>query len=284
MTVGWLLDANVFDSYHDELAAAVVRNGYAVKSINRPNPPYNWDDTGLAYRKAFSKGACVVTHADIDLVSRVLANGDWTPGAFATVGNFYCSHYFSHYGRFLLNHDYVMLPFAELKRREDFLFKTLGRKGRIFIRPDSPLKLFTGLIASKNTFDRDLEFMSFYEFPVESLVVVSSPKEITAEWRFVIANQSIVAGSQYKERDKLIASANYDEFAHALAQEILATGFVPDPVWVMDICRTTDGRYHLLEIGGFSFANLYGCNKEAVVISVSEVAAEIYSRKHAKIQ
>lgn len=36
MNVGWPLDASVFDAYHDELAAAVVRNGFEVKSISRP--------------------------------------------------------------------------------------------------------------------------------------------------------------------------------------------------------------------------------------------------------
>lgn len=40
MTVGWLIDACVFDSYHDELAAAVTRNGHEVVSVNRPNPPF----------------------------------------------------------------------------------------------------------------------------------------------------------------------------------------------------------------------------------------------------
>ena len=53
----------------------------------------------------------------------------------------------------------------------------------------------------------------------------------------------------------------------------LAVGYVPDPVWVMDICKTTDGEYHLLEIGVFSFANLYKCNKDSVVTAVSEIAA-----------
>jgi len=31
--------------------------------------------------------------------------------------------------------------------------------------------------------------MAFYGFPVESLVVVSSPKQIPTEWRFVVADK-----------------------------------------------------------------------------------------------
>lgn len=56
LSVGWILDAIAFDSYHDELAAAVTRNGHSVVSIKRPNPPYQWDDTGNSYRKAFPPG------------------------------------------------------------------------------------------------------------------------------------------------------------------------------------------------------------------------------------
>ena len=79
MNVGWLLDASVFDEYHDELADAIVRNGFEARSINWPNPPYGWDDTESSYRKAFPAGACVVTHADIDLVNRVLHDARWIP-------------------------------------------------------------------------------------------------------------------------------------------------------------------------------------------------------------
>ncbi|MDB5384367.1 MAG: hypothetical protein JWM11_13 [Planctomycetaceae bacterium] len=276
MSVGWLLDASVFDVYHDELAAAVVRNGDQVKSLNRPNPPYGWDDTGSAYRKAFPVGSCVVTHADIDLVQRVLADGCWTPGAFATIDHFSCVHYFSHFGRFLLNQDYAMLPFAELSRCSEFLFDTFGRDGRMFVRPDSPLKLFAGLVVSRETFAKDLDFMAFYSFPPESLVVVSSPKTIVKEWRFVVAEQSIVASSQYKEGAESMARSGADDEAVGLANAILALGYSPDPVWVMDICETSDGRYHLLEIGGFSFANLYGCDKDAVVKAVSRMAQRVH--------
>ncbi len=48
-----------------------------------------------------------------------------------------------------------------------------------------------------------------------------------------------------------------DSGAAALANEILKGGYAPDPVWVMDICETAEHEYRLLEIGGFSFSNLY---------------------------
>jgi len=40
----------------------------------------------------------------------------------------------------------------------------------------------------------------------------------------------------------------------------------------MDICKTADNSYHLLEIGGFSFSDLYACNMSDVVAAVSAAA------------
>ena len=281
MTVGWLIDASVFDTYHDELCTAVSQQGYSVVSINRPNPPYGWDDVD-SYRKAFPKGACVIAHADIDLVSRIAEAKLWTPGVFGTAPHFFCSHYYAHFGRFLLNRDYVMLPYSELPRCRDFLFDTLGRDDRLFVRPDSPLKIFTGSTISRSTFDRDFEFMGFYDFPTESLVVVSSPKAIAAEWRYVVADGKIVSGSQYVEHGAEGSVPTTDPCALDFAKAVVASGYQPDPVWVLDVCRTDDGGYHLLEIGGFSFSNLYGCDKEAVVQAVSAVAASIHRSKGRK--
>lgn len=274
--VSWLLDAEVFD-YHEELAAEIVRQGFQCRSINAPNPPYRWEDVDNAYRRLFPPGACVVTHADIELVTRVQREALWTPGAFATIAHFYCSYYYPHLRRFLLNEDHAFLPFAELCSREEELFERFGRAGRIFVRPDSPLKLFTGMVAARETFPRDVEFMGFYEFPADSPVVVSSPKSIEREWRFVIADGRVVTGCEYKEGEVFSARPAVAGPAVALAEAVLQTGFEPDPVWVLDVCATAEGDFRLMEIGGFSFANLYACDKRAVVSAVSAVAARVHA-------
>ena len=190
--------------------------------------------------------------------------------------NFFCSSYACHYGQYLLNRAYVMLPFGELDRRKEFLFDVFGRDRRIFIRPDSPLKLFTGQVASREKFASDLEYMAWYEFPPSSIVLVSSPREILAEWRFVVSRGRIVTGCQYKLDGKLDYRPEYDHAALELAQAIANVDYEPDPAWVMDICKTSDNAYHLLEIGGFSFADLYVCDKSKVVAAVSAAAAEAW--------
>jgi hypothetical protein len=279
--VGWLIDADMFDRYRDLLVAAIHDQGHVAKLIHAPSPPFRWDDVGCSYRETFPADACVICHGDIELVTRIHHERRWTPGAFSTVENFTWSNYACHYGRFLLNRDYIMMPFGELDRCKDFLFDTVGRDHRIFIRPDSPLKLFTGQIAARGTFSADLDFMSFYEFPANSMVVVSSPKTILKEWRFVVGKAKVVAGCQYKNGNTFDYHPDYDCDAFDLAKSIATIDYEPDPVWVMDICQTSDNSYHLLEIGGFSFSDLYACNMADVVAAVSAAAHAMWQCKYA---
>jgi len=271
MKVGWLIDPDMFGHYRDPLVASIRAEGHCVELIHAPQPPYRWDDAGCTYRDAFPKDACVIALGDIDLVTRIHRERRWSPGAFCTVENFVCSHYYCWLGKYLLNRDYIMLPFGELERQKEFLFRTVGNDGRVFIRPDSPLKLFTGQVARRETFSADLEFMGFYEFPENSLVVVSSVRHIENEWRFVVANRQVIAGCQYKNNGRLDCQPRYDQAALELAHAIASGDFEPDPVWVIDICRSED-TYHLLEIGGFSFADLYACDMTAIVKGVSAAA------------
>ena len=123
--------------------------------------------------------------------------------------------------------------------------------------------------------------MGFYEFPANSLVVVSSPKTIINEWRFVVANGKVVAGCQYKHGDDFDYRPDYDGNAFDLATSIAAIDYEPDPVWVMDICKISDNSYHLLEIGGFSFADLYACNMPDVVAAASAAAKAVWQKAYA---
>lgn len=275
--VHWLLDANVFHEYHDDLVAAIVRHGDAVESINRPDPPYRWDDAPNRYRDCFPDGACVITHADIDLVRRVRQDRRWTPGVFASEENFYWSTYFPHFEKFLLNRDHLMLPFVELSGRRNELFDRFGRNEKIFVRPDSPLKIFSGQLASLATFEKDLDFMAFYDFPHASPVVVSSPKGIRGEWRVVVAGREPVAASHNVDQGQKISAPCHSAELFDFAQSILDSGYAPDPVWIMDICQTDDHSLHLLEIGMFSCSNLYGCDKDLVVKAVSRAAQSVHT-------
>ena len=282
MNVGWLIDAGIFDACRDDLVEAIRSEGHSVVQVEAPRPGYTWDDAGCSYRDVFPQGSCVVVHGDIDLSLRVRCEGCWTPGAFCSVENFECSTYYLRFGERLLNPRHIMLPFAELEHRLDFLLGEIGEDGRIFVRPDSPLKLFTGQIVHSDTRADDLEVLGFYDFPRESKVVVSAPRQITEESRFLVVDRRVVAGSTYKIDGEECRIPDYDQEAVALAQEVASSDWQPDPVWVIDVCRTVDGSVHLLEIGAFSFADLYACDKSVVAREVSRAAWDVWVSENAE--
>lgn len=276
MKVNWIIDADMFPLYREELVEVIERQGHNVKLIQCPSPPYRWDDVGCSYRETFPQEACVVAHGDIELVTRIQRERRWVPGAFCSVDNYRCSDYVCWLGDLWINRDYTMLPFGDLRRQRDFLIERFGNDGQVFVRPDSPLKLFTGQIVSDSNFEDDMEFMGFYDFPKSSLVVVSSPKKIIEEWRFAVVEGEIIAGCKYADTTGQNYQSEYPEEALKLASRTAEREPKPDPVWIVDICRTSNGELHLLEIGGFSFADLYACDKAAIVEAVSATALSVW--------
>jgi len=59
---------------------------------------------------------------------------------------------------------------------------------------------------------------------------------------------------------------------------VAGQAFQPDRTWVFDVCRTSENELRLLEIGSFSFADLYACDLAAVVRAISRLAFEDWER------
>ena len=57
------------------------------------------------------------------------------PGAWCDPANLDCSCYFAHFGRYLLNQNYAILPGVEAVRQRDWLYEVLGRDDEVFARP-----------------------------------------------------------------------------------------------------------------------------------------------------
>lgn len=277
MNVNWLVESEVFLEYEDELADAITQTGRIVKRTPDLGLQYRWQDFPDLYRRLFPENACVVFHGSIGLASELSRDAPWRPTTFCSWENYDCHVYYCRLADYLLNSDYVILPFGELKRRQQFLFDAVGDGARLFVRPNSVRKSFTGQSATSATFDQDIEVMGFYDVPPEALVLVSAAKEITHEWRFVAADKQIVAGTQYKVDGNLVASPDTTPESRLLAEQVAAQDFQPDPVWTIDICRTASGEHRLLEIGSFSCSDLYACDKRAVVEAVSAVASRRWS-------
>lgn len=229
---------------------------------------------------------CVVFYGSLNLGKQLQKQKGWIPGVYCNFQNLCCIVYYSHWGKYLLNRDYIILPLMEIKRRKDYIYKTLGIDDCIFIRPDSGSKTFTGQILIKEEADKELGILEGYAGkPSDQIIaIISTPKIIYAEWRFVIVNKKVVAQSQYRRtvEDNIVGQSieiglNIKEGcsvgARILAEKIANEEWQPDKAYTLDICQDPEG-YWLLEANSFSCSGLYACNPEDVVREISKIALD----------
>jgi hypothetical protein len=269
MKASWLLETDVFHENLKEMVKEIKQQGMRVEIAS-----YLATTSDKTYLNLFDENDCVIYYGSLNFANQVKREAKWIPGVYYNKKAFNCSSYYPELAQVVpvINAwKYVMLPYADLLRQEKFLFETLGEDGCVFVRPDSGAKPFTGQLVKREEWKRDVNYMSFYGTQPADICVVSAPRNIEAEWRFVVIEGRVITGSQYKLDDKVNVECDYPPEALELADKA-AANYSPDPVWCVDVCRTRLGNYYLLEIGCFSCAGLYACNLPTVVREVSAAA------------
>ena len=93
------------------------------------------------------------------------------------------------------------------------------------------------------------------------------------EWRYVVVEGRVVAGSAYEPAGRSARAADPSGEPWSLASRIGGTLAAPEATYVMDICDS-DAGLRLLELNPFSGADLYACDRDAVVAAVSKCALQ----------
>ena len=272
LPVHWIIENIVKEPSFLELSEAVARAQHPLLNLrgdfaNEMLNPY--------VRK------CVVFNGSIQMckfVYLILLHNCCAPILYSSWQNFRCSAWYPFVSDLLFNDDYVMVPFSEVNRRAHWFYGTFAKEAMIFIRPDSGDKTFKGGPVDEQDFAR---FYDQFESERDEMVIVSSPKNIRGEWRFVVTSEKeIVAQSSYRSQglSTLVPSAPCG--ATKRCQEILVRleGHYPDKVFCIDIAEDGDGNFWLLELTSFSAAGLYACNKDAIVRAVSEHARRDFAK------
>lgn len=272
--VTWVIEKFRGDSSYDDLAAAVRGQGMACHMVDvRAYMDFKREDFGIKFQD------CVVVQGSIEL-SRVLKEklADCYPVCWLTAENYKCTKYFPKLGKHLFNDKYAMVPAAELQRQKWFYYNTFGKEALIFIRPDDGDKSFKGQLMDLQDFDRFWDNKVANACKPEDIVIVSTPKNIRGEYRFVVSKEGIISHSTYVYQGQITKIPAVPSGAYKKCEEILAEGYHPDSVYTVDIAEDNDGNFWLLEINSFSSAGLYACNMWKVVKEVSLIAEREYKK------
>lgn len=259
----WLLEKDTFEENLDELMEVINSQGYTFDIIE--HIPFG----GTDLRHRVKPWQPALFYGSLGLASIVLRD---TPCVvWRNLPHFECSYYYTYFGKYLLNQNYIMLPFGELIRQKNFIFDKLGHADTIFIRPSSGFKYFTGKVVYKENFELEVEKFALYDIDPFRTVVVSEPRNIAREWRLVVIGDKVLTASQYRCDGEQISERGAPDEVIRLGNEI-AKVWQPDPAWVMDICQTVDGELKLIEINSFSCSGFYDCDKKLIVEAASKLA------------
>jgi len=275
MKCRWIVENFTDSEDYRDLIKAVRDTGRDCFVIGRHNH-FDFDASG------YTEPECIIVQGSIQMTKNI--RGRLPQGCFPVAYNawekYLCSAFYPHFTKFLFNDRHEFTTVKKLKEDRFHFYQKYGKEALIFIRPDTGEKTFSGQLLDLQDFDRFWENGIQCTANPEDAIIVSTPKTIIGEWRFVVSRRKeIIAQSTYQYQGKKTLIPSAPAGATALVKEILEVGYFPDSVFCVDVCQDADGNFWLLELTSFSSAGLYATNKDAVAKVVSEIAEEDWTKK-----
>lgn len=177
----------------------------------------------------------------------------------STFENYKCSVYYPKIQELLFNDRYAFIPFKDLPRRKWDIYGWLGKESLVFIRPDSGEKNTPAELVDIQNIDK---FVDDYDY--DGLAVVSTPKNLVGEWRFVVSEGDIQAVSSYRYQGILTCVPSAPAAAYELVLKVIDKGWTPDEIFCVDVVQDTGNEFWVMEITSFSSAGLYACDTKKI--------------------
>ena len=134
----WVLESDIFPDSHLPLRAAIRDAGHRL---------VDWDDAWWIDGIPKNIGrANTFFHGSLGNASRIHAELGWSPGSYCDASAFCCSAWYDSAREWLLHSDWRFLPANTFVDTVTDVAAALGCTDRIFVRPDSPLKPFSGRV------------------------------------------------------------------------------------------------------------------------------------------
>ncbi|MEL6938957.1 MAG: ATP-grasp domain-containing protein [Cyanobacteria bacterium J06598_1] len=268
-TVSWLIEQGIFDA-DAAFIAELKRHSCPYKTVKylefQPRTASDY----------FPDHDCVLFRGSLAL-GRDMLRTTWVPGVYMDQKNLSCTNYYAHFGKYLLNDRYFILPLAELIRRRREILDYFDSNGELFIRPDSNMKLFRAGVFDLHRLNTIEAISSELRREKTTLVLVGEKKPIKREWRFFVYKNEIVTGSLYLVGEEQINERIQGGYLEAYVAKVLnQVDWYPEILYTLDICESA-GELYVLELGSFSCAGEYGCDLSLIVEAGVRAAQEDWS-------
>ncbi len=262
--ITWILQPDTFGEHYRAFERAIDAAGHS-----RIEWMEEWADLdAAALRARLAVEGPAVFHGSLSAAHSVHSKSDLKPGAYCDEQAFRCSSWYPRAEPWLVHRAWVKCTAQELVdaplEKAGHLLAPESRQ--VFVRPDSPLKHFSGRVVDLDSLTLESLDHGFYYDDAEIDVIVCPIEDIGREWRFVVVGGEVVAGCGYEASSRAatdVSDVPFDRAAH-IARELAA----PEDVYVLDLCESR-GELRLMDLNPFSGADLYDCDPASVVSAVS---------------
>ena len=142
--VHWLIEVGVFPETASRVCAAIEARGD------------RWTRyvDGISEAELPAREECVVFWGSLGAAYRDRVAAPWRPGAIGDIEQFRVASYAPRLASLLANTDSVTTTVRELVDQPQDVLARLDRPQRVFVRPDSALKPFSGRVLDASAIDR----------------------------------------------------------------------------------------------------------------------------------
>lgn len=181
----------------------------------------------------------------------------------------------------LLNNYFALMPFGCI---DEYAFEMITSSGKMFMKPNSTMKSFTGFVIEEDKLDHELSSLrQIQRIRNDELVVIAPAWDILAEYRFVVVGNKVVAGSEYRWDNKLDIRKDYPNGAMQVAEKAAAL-LCPDngshigvdgaividvaEIYTNPLAKPKEKGFRVIEINPFNTSGLYACDRRAIVRAI----------------
>jgi ATP-grasp domain, R2K clade family 3 len=183
----------------------------------------------------------------------------WVPGIFDLFNQDF-EQQRRHWGDWMLNFGSVVCPVEAAECR--------GKS--VFVRPAQDTKTFSGRVfgaAEFRAWQRSIgDPLAHSSLTPQTLIQLSLPMAIYAEYRFWIVKGEIITQSLYKRGSQIVYDSDVDERLALFVADRL-TEWLPHETFVMDVCDTPNG-IKIVEINTLNSSGLYAADVQRLVLAL----------------
>jgi hypothetical protein len=195
-------------------------------------------------------------------LARIASDLGWKPGSMMNSNHDFLV-YREYFGENLLNYDSQIIKLGEFSE-----WKNPNQNK--FIRPTADTKSFTGGLFSHSEWvermEHNLHNFRSDIFNEDTLIQVSTPKEIWQEIRCWVVGGRIITASTYKVGKDVLYKRVIDDDPIKWAQSMVDK-FQLNDAFVIDICQTPSG-WKIVEFNCINCAGFYDCDIKNLLFSL----------------